>query len=195
MSQAQRVLAVLRKEAERWKTNAELRDAKRTQVGACCRPLLRGGVKPCVPEALHTSVSVAPRSAACFDGCGGWCRGFNGIRHWASGIRAKAFGEWGAPRLDHATDPPPTYPPAPPPLPPRQVLGESLLASGYIAYLGPAPGLFRMECEARWAALLDRHAVAVGAGGRGSGRGPTWARRGPGVCTHDCGPQGHRARD
>ena len=29
-----------------------------------------------------------------------------------------------------------------------QVLGEALLASGYIAYLGPAPGLFRIQVDA-----------------------------------------------
>eukprot|EP00798_Chlamydomonas_sp_ICE-L_P018914 gene18912-25473_t len=39
----------------------------------------------------------------------------------------------------------------------KQVLGEALLASGYIAYLGPMPGSLRTQIELTWSVLLENH--------------------------------------
>lgn len=41
----------------------------------------------------------------------------------------------------------------------RQVLGEVLLNSGYIAYLGALPGSYRKQVEAMWIVTLERHAI------------------------------------
>lgn len=41
----------------------------------------------------------------------------------------------------------------------QQVLGEVLLNSGYVAYLGALPGSYRKQVEAMWLVLLERHEI------------------------------------
>lgn len=40
-----------------------------------------------------------------------------------------------------------------------QVLGEVVLSSGYLAYLGPVSGSLRAQVEAEWADILRRNNV------------------------------------
>ncbi|GFH29589.1 uncharacterized protein HaLaN_28275, partial [Haematococcus lacustris] len=46
----------------------------------------------------------------------------------------------------------------------KQVLGEALLASGYLAYLGPVLGSYRLQAEAGWGPVLERHDIALAPG-------------------------------
>lgn len=44
------------------------------------------------------------------------------------------------------------------------MLAESLLSAGYLAYLGPLPGSYRLQAEAQWCMCLDNHDIPLAPG-------------------------------